>query len=1396
MKKSPLFYSNNRMIICPKMIMAFLFCFLSFFIQTALTEGEELLYNGDFEIENEDGMPDGWYTDAYIMEKGYSVFSLVKSDDAAEHGNIVLINNLALNDARYAQDVAVEPDTLYCFSGDIRTEKITDGRGANLSIEGLYVFSQSLYETHDEWTHIEWYGETGPEQYSVTLFARVGGYSGESSGKAWFDNLSLRQADHVPGDEVADRWYNPSKTNIDSEPEETVNESSPFWPKLLLILIIYLAAAWLAASRIKRNKTIFPCRKRNVWFVSGGAVLALAVRILISYYVEGYMIDVNCFLSWGKTMSDYGPVQFYAKTSFCDYPPAYLYILGLNSIVCNLFSITDPHIIRIVFRLIPSVCDIAACIVFYIFSMKRTKEQYQSHLVAFILFMMFNPLLILNSAAWGQMDCVLCVCLLTVAIYAVEGKWEFSLPVYMLAVLIKPQALMLGILGVTAVIQTWIREKNSRKRILTGLLFAAGVMIIIVLPFSINQEPGWLVGKYAGTLASYPYATVNTANIYYLFGGNWSGVNGNSHIVLPVIFSLLCLGYSFFFTKERKQRQEKKLWVEQMICTLFSGWFIFCAASGASWAFVGGGAMAFAFVIVLSLYIRKGDIRMLPFMGALLFILLYVFGVKMHERYIFPAVLLLALSYCIKQDKRILALLAGVTAAAFVNEGIILDNSIRLGSAAGHLNQDTKLLADLIACFNVCIAVFAVVTGVRYDRIKQENASKRYFTLKNTHGDSYLHWTGKDTVWLSIIVLVFSAVSFATLGSTKAPQSLWTSTNYDESVIIDFGEKKENITMLYFAGISRYDFNVSESDDALQWNNTYSAEMKEGQCWKWKYLTHSYEDEYGNKYYRTGDYQNDTVKLSGRYIKITAEQVGLRLYEIIFRDERGKSIPAVIYRRENENSESPLLSDPENLLDEQDTMEGLPNWFAGKDGADAKGNVSSASQPSWWNSTYFDEIYHARTAWEFLNQAVPYETTHPPLGKVLMSWGIAIFGMTPFGWRFAGAVAGAVMLIGIYLIGKQLTKKTFFASFTCALLALDCMHLTQTQIATIDSFPVTFILLAYYFMLRFTQTDLHTWKKGRILADLGMSGMFMGLAIASKWIGIYAGAGLAVLFFRHIVRYILGNRVKDIQLSERQGTDETGMLPSVSHEKSKNDAVRHSVILCLWCVLFFIIIPVLIYLLSYIPYLAYRGNLSLSGFIKEVYQSQINMFVYHSQQGLGMDHPFYSPWYEWPVIGKPMYYASKMYLTDKEYAHSIFCFGNPVIWFTALVSMPLCFVLWLLNQKNPERKHPDHSGKNCMTENSFFFLIIGFLAQYLPWVLVPRGTYIYHYFASVPFLIISVLLLLYQIYLSHERIAVWIGIVYLLIAAFAFVLLFPYASGIMSPVGWLNIGKHLLHIWY
>ena len=192
------------------------------------------------------------------------------------------------------------------------------------------------------------------------------------------------------------------------------------------------------------------------------------------------------------------------------------------------------------------------------------------------------------------------------------------------------------------------------------------------------------------------------------------------------------------------------------------------------------------------------------------------------------------------------------------------------------------------------------------------------------------------------------------------------------------------------------------------------------------------------------------------------------------------------------------------------------------------------------------------------------------------------------------------------------------------------------------------------------------------------------------------------------------------------------------------------------------------------------------------------MFNYHSEPGLGMDHPFYSPWWEWPIIGKPMYYASQEYIpAGFTMRNSIFCFGNPVIWYGGLVALIYC--LFRFAQTRRYRLEGTDYLWHIRTGSSdfrFSFILIGFLAQYLPWVLVPRGTYIYHYFASLPFIMTAIAVCFDQDDPKYKLYFRIFAAVYAVAAAAFFLILFPYACGLNVCTEWLDLGNDLLRIWY
>ena len=68
---------------------------------------------------------------------------------------------------------------------------------------------------------------------------------------------------------------------------------------------------------------------------------------------------------------------------------------------------------------------------------------------------------------------------------------------------------------------------------------------------------------------------------------------------------------------------------------------------------------------------------------------------------------------------------------------------------------------------------------------------------------------------------------------------------------------------------------------------------------------------------------------------------------------------------------------------------------------------------------YFDEVYFARSAENYVNHMIPNERTHPPLGKLIQATGVAVFGETPFGWRIMGVVFATLMIPLMYLLGRS-----------------------------------------------------------------------------------------------------------------------------------------------------------------------------------------------------------------------------------------------------------------------------------------------------------------------------------------------------------------------------------------
>lgn len=430
----------------------------------------------------------------------------------------------------------------------------------------MYVFSESVYDSPDEWQYVELYGVTDTDQHEVTVYARLGGYSGESFGTAMFDDLSLVKVDAPPEGIVASRWYQPTAAVQDDTSDDLADTAaaSPAWPWMTAVGIAYVAlGVYLLRFLQKKNAVPLDAKKREAMplFAIIGLVIAAAARLIVANSVSGYQVDVNCFLAWGNTLLSVGPANFYQTTNFCDYPPAYVYIMGLNAALMRVLPLSAAA----VHKLIPMACDLVAAVLTYRIARKKNASANQAGIL--MLLMAFNPAIFLNSAGWCQIDSVLSLLLMLVAYFAVCGNWMAVMPIYMLAVLVKPQALMLGFLGLAAIVMALIRDRKCWKPMLIGVGLALVTAVIVVLPFSVNQGGiSWLIDKYAQTLSSYPYATVNTANFYYLFGCNWTSIVMEAPRAVP----LLLMALSLVWTGWLIYRAQKSGWQPDVLTGLMT----------------------------------------------------------------------------------------------------------------------------------------------------------------------------------------------------------------------------------------------------------------------------------------------------------------------------------------------------------------------------------------------------------------------------------------------------------------------------------------------------------------------------------------------------------------------------------------------------------------------------------------------------------------------------------------------------------------------------------------------------------------------------------------------------------------------------------------------------------
>ena len=336
----------------------------------------------------------------------------------------------------------------------------------------------------------------------------------------------------------------------------------------------------------------------------------------------------------------------------------------------------------------------------------------------------------------------------------------------------------------------------------------------------------------------------------------------------------------------------------------------------------------------------------------------------------------------------------------------------------------------------------------------------------------------------------------------------------------------------------------------------------------------------------------------------------------------------------------------------------------------------------------FDEVYYVDGARDLLKYGVevsgsdPEFIVHPPVGKWLIASGIKLFGDNEFGWRFASAVFGTLLILLFARLVHVLFYSPLLTALGAALMALDGLLLVHSRTALLDLFLTFFTLLGVLLWHR----NRHIW-----------AGIAFGLAIGCKWSAIYFVAIIGlVAVYRILIAHDIRKTLKPIAAKFAQ----YGLL------------------------------PVFVYTLTWAGWF-----MSDRGWSRQSSKNPLSSWIhYHSEMlnfhtGLTATHPYQANPWSWLIMGRPtsFFYDSPKGCSAENCAQEVLALGTPLLWWVGSIAIAVVVGYWI------------KSLINHRIDNAANLVVLGLAAGYLPWFTMQQRT-VFTFYAIIiePFLILAI----------------------------------------------------------
>lgn len=363
--------------------------------------------------------------------------------------------------------------------------------------------------------------------------------------------------------------------------------------------------------------------------------LALLVRLpLLPYY--GFFHDIRFYVDWGMwshthflDFYSYGDTQV-RPPAYPNYPPLAIYTYGiimgayqLGAHILNIQPVYDIHqaaLLDALIKLPTLLSDLASVALVYAVARRHLSGWWPEVLAASYA---FSPAVLWVGPLWGQTDSVMALGIVLALLLALRGHGASAGIAFALAVLYKPQ---LVLLLVPLLLYLW-RWQGVRQA-LRGVLGMCAAGLVVCLPYLLPPRVQMLVfvGNELTVTRVQPLASFNAFNVWWLLG---IGYTDHTRPVLGALSPLLI------------------------------GWVLF----------------ACVLLVALACIWRDGSPSRLFLACGLVVVAAFALTTLQHERYLFPA--LLVFLFATIYDRRLWPLYAGATLICFLNVFLTVQGLVR-----------------------------------------------------------------------------------------------------------------------------------------------------------------------------------------------------------------------------------------------------------------------------------------------------------------------------------------------------------------------------------------------------------------------------------------------------------------------------------------------------------------------------------------------------------------------------------------------------------------------------------------------------------------------------------------------------------------------------------------------